>query len=735
VEPPPQIPGGQLSTKSARASLRTAIVAFFFCFGLILTGPLAWYNYSRNSEAALEVAANTFEQAGTNVSLRTKLLVQPFNFLSGTVHLLPGADATPSGFSHPLKRGFQDILEDNPQIYSVYFGYGDGGFFQIVSLKDRPKVVSSLAAPAGTRFAVRSIELQGNARLERWQFLDENTRELAVSPPRPAGYDPRTRPWFKAASRMDGPQQTDLYVFSSTHELGLTVSRRIDGAGIKAPRPLVFGMDLTLESLSRFLAHEKIGASGLLFLFDADGGLVGYPDASRMTLAGKDKNGTQVRERASVDTLGDPLVKAVYGKFAEAGKVPLPQQPMRVDGVDYLFQVRPVAELGSDKEYMALVARVDDFTGPIKRTRNQSLLFALGIILVVVPLLGVAASRFSKGLRLLALEADRIRNMDLGSHGELHSHIDEMEQLGSAVTSMRSSLRSFSRYLPQTLVRQFIASGVDPELGGERREITLLFTDVENFTPLSEHLAPEDLMQAMGEYFEVIGQAILERGGTIDKFIGDAVMAFWNAPFESEDHVERACVAGLRLSKASEELNQRRQDSGLPLLRTRVGIHTGMAVVGNLGTSDRMDYTALGANVNLASRLEGLNKFYATRILVSRLVRERAKNNFLFRSVDVVVPKGATDPLVLFELVGAMPQSPFADVAAPRAKLGFCSRWERAMTLYRTAQWDKALVEFRALSEIMPDDHLATRYCTRTERLLQNKPGKDWIALQRYSVK
>ena len=231
-----------------------------------------------------------------------------------------------------------------------------------------------------------------------------------------------------------------------------------------------------------------------------------------------------------------------------------------------------------------------------------------------------------------------------------------------------------------------------------------------------------------------MGQAILERGGTIDKFIGDAVMAFWNAPFESEDHVERACVAALRLSKASEELNQRRQDS-LPLLRTRVGIHTGTAVVGNLGSSDRMDYTALGANVNLASRLEGLNKFYSTRILVSRVVRERAKNNFLFRSVDVVVPKGATDPLALFELVGAMPMSPFADVAAPRARLGFCSRWERAITLYRTAQWDKALVEFRALRESMPDDRLAEMYCTRTERLLQNKQGKDWKAVQRYSTK
>ena len=735
MDTPAQQPAGQKSLGVGRVSLRTAIVVFFFCFGLALTGPLAWYNYSRNSEAALETAATIFEQAGANVSLRTQLLVQPFSFLGGTVHLLPGADASADGFSHPLKRTFLDILEDNPQIYSIYFGYGQGNFYQIVFLGDRQKVATSLGAPAQSRFAVRSIELTGAARQERWQFLNRDRQVLTVSLPRPAKYDPRTRPWFSSAAQQDAQVRTSPYIFSSTQELGLTVSRRIPVFGSKVSQPVVFGMDLTLDSLSRFLAHEKIGASGLLFLFDAGGGLLGYPDATRMTIADVDKSGAPVRQRASVETLGDPLVKAVYGMFMKAGKVVLPPQRMRLDGVDYLVQVRQVTELGSNNDYMALVSRVGDFTGPLAHTRNQGLLFALGIILVLVPLLGMAASRLSKGLRLLSLEAERIRNLDLESREEMHSRIDEMEQLGCAVTSMRCALKSFSRYLPQTLVRQFVASGLSPELGGERREITLLFTDVENFTPLAEHLAPEDLMQAMGEYFEVVGQAILERGGTIDKFIGDAVMAFWNAPFESENHVELACVAALRLSKASEELNQRRQSSGLPLLRTRVGIHTGAAVVGNLGSSDRMDYTALGANVNLASRLEGLNKFYATRILVSRVVRERAKHNFLFRSVDVVVPKGATEPLVLFELVGAMPLSPFADVAAPRAKLGFCSRWERAITLYRTAQWDKALVEFRALREAMPDDHLAEMYCTRTERLLQNKQGKDWKAVQRYSTK
>jgi adenylate cyclase len=352
-----------------------------------------------------------------------------------------------------------------------------------------------------------------------------------------------------------------------------------------------------------------------------------------------------------------------------------------------------------------------------------------------VPGLALLAGRLSRSIRLLAEEADRIRTLELGSTCGLGSCIDEMDRLGSAVTSMRSALSSFSRYLPRTLVKQFIDSGVDPVLGGERREITLLFTDVENFTPMAEHLAPEDLMLAMSEYFQLVGTAILDSGGTIDKFIGDAVMAFWNAPFSQELHVEQACLAALRLSRASEELNARRQDSGLPLLRTRLGLHTGAVVVGNVGSADRMDYTALGANVNLASRLEGLNKYYGTRILASKAVRDRAKAHFLFRSVDVVVPKGAEAPVAVFELMGGMPAGTYAEVAAQRALMGYCSRWERAVTLYRTVQWDKAQAEFEALSALRPEDRLAAMYATRAKRLLENKPGKDWKAVERFREK
>jgi adenylate cyclase len=713
-----------------RVRLGLAVAALFFGLVLCLGGALAWFNYARNSAAALEMAGEIMAQVADKVELRTRLLMQPLRFLGDHAHLLPGTADEPEGFDHPLLPLFLEFMADNPQVYSVYTGYADGDFFQVISLITRPEVAPLLQAPPGTGYALRRISHQGPARTETWRHLDPAGRPLATGSGHPAEYDPRARPWYAAALGGQGPITTDLYVFTSTRDLGLTVARRIP-----SQVPGVFGADLTLDSLSRFLRAEKIGESGFAFLFDAQGRLLAYPDPSRVAkvVIGPDRAESLVR--SGVEDLDDPVARAVFAAFKENGSGPMPLRRLELGGEDYLIQVRAMSQLGSGLDFLALAARAEEFTRPMARTRNQSLLFALGLLALGLSAIALAARRISASLRKLSAEADRIRNLELDSTETFPSRIVEVDLLGRSVTSMRVALHSFTRYLPRNLVKQFISSGQEPQLGGERRELTLLFTDVENFTPLSEHLTPEDLMAAMSEYFQAVGQAILETGGTIDKFIGDAVMAFWNAPIESEDHVERACAAALRLTRASEELNCCRLEACKPVLRTRAGLHCGPAVVGNVGAADRMNYTALGATVNLASRLEGLNKFYSTQILASRAVRERARKTFLFRSVDVVIPKGTSEPVALFELVAAMPQGPYPDLAAPLAKLGFCSRWERAITLYRTVQWEKALVEFAALHQAAPDDHLAAMYCQRTQRLLENKPGKDWKAVKRFKNK
>jgi len=709
--------------------LRTVIILFFACI-LILAEAVTWLYYKQSITSAREEVGKHILASGDKIELSAQLITKPLALLCDATPTLPGAGIKPHGFDHPLLGFMLAFLDTHPEAYSLYFGYGDGDYFQAISLAHRQKTAQGLNAPPRTRYALRRIDSVNGNRMERWRFLDRDAKPLWTTSPREARYDPRTRPWYTAAEGVAASVKTDLYVFSSTGALGLSMAHRIPG-----PANAVFGLDLTLDTLSFFLSKAKIGEGGFIFLFNAQGELIAYPDAAKVSRIATTRGGSQTVVRAAVQDLGEPLPDAVYRLFQSNGGEIRNTHRLVVGSTPYLVSVRPVREFGSANDYMALVARESDFMGTAERIRTQAIFFAAGLLIIGVPLLLLASANISRTLARLTEEAERISKLEMNSTEVICSHIDEVDRLGDAMSRMRSALLSSCRYLPQSLVRQFIKSGTVPCLGGEQRDITLLFTDVQNFTTMSEGMPPEDLMAAMSEYFEIVGQAILKSGGTIDKFIGDSVMAFWNAPLSTENHVENACLAALRLSMASQELNAQREQNGGPVMPTRVGIHTGTATVGNVGASDRMSYTALGPVVNLASRLEGLNKYYATRILVSHDVRDKAKHNFLFRSVDVVVPKGVKTPLAIFELLGAMPQSPYADVAATRAKLGFCSRWERAVALYRTVQWEKALEEFAALHALAPDDFVAAMYLQRVRRLLQNKPSKDWKAVQKFMHK
>jgi adenylate cyclase len=213
---------------------------------------------------------------------------------------------------------------------------------------------------------------------------------------------------------------------------------------------------------------------------------------------------------------------------------------------------------------------------------------------------------------------------------------------------------SFARFIPKDIVKGIIDGSISTELGGVRQEVTILFTDVRNFTGIAEAADPDVLMRQTSRHFAALTEAFLAEGGTVDKFIGDAVMVFWNAPHLQSDHAERACRAALSAKAASETLNAQFEAEGLPPFHVRLGIHVGDAVVGNVGSTERMEYTALGSSVNLASRLEGLNKEYETTILVSEAVRERVEHRFCCKAIASVIAKGMTTETRVYELIGAI---------------------------------------------------------------------------------
>ena len=222
---------------------------------------------------------------------------------------------------------------------------------------------------------------------------------------------------------------------------------------------------------------------------------------------------------------------------------------------------------------------------------------------------------------------------------------------------MRNSLQAFQSYIPAELVRQLIQQGEGATLGGRERTLSILFADIANFTTISENMDPEPLMLQLSDYLGMLAEKIRFNHGTVDKYLGDGVMAFWGAPVPSEQHAIHACQAALSCRKGIQEMNRSWELKGKKPFWSRIGIHTGVTLVGNLGSQSRMNYTVVGDSVNLASRLEGINKIYQTEIIVSSDTRDAVEKEFLFRPLGSVAVKGKQQEVEIYELVESMTQA------------------------------------------------------------------------------
>ena len=233
------------------------------------------------------------------------------------------------------------------------------------------------------------------------------------------------------------------------------------------------------------------------------------------------------------------------------------------------------------------------------------------------------------------------------------SSFRDMSEVLESLEKAKTAMRAMSKYVPVDLVRRLYRSKTEPVLGGELTEISIMFTDIKDFTTFSEQLAPNELARRSDVISTSWPESFnKETGGTIDKFIGDAIMTFWNAPEPVADHARIACLAALRCREAGRVLSHSPDWHSLPPFETRFGLHQDKALVGHFGAPDRMNYTAMGDGINVASRLEGLNKQYGTTIIASDRILEDARAHFDFRLLDWVAVKGKTDAIKIYELLG-----------------------------------------------------------------------------------
>jgi adenylate cyclase len=280
---------------------------------------------------------------------------------------------------------------------------------------------------------------------------------------------------------------------------------------------------------------------------------------------------------------------------------------------------------------------------------------------------------------------------------------------------------AFSYYVNPSVVSEMLKNPDMLKLGGEKRIMTVLFSDIRGFTTISEGLDPEVLVHILNQYLTAMTDIVFKYNGLLDKYIGDAIMAVWGAPLSQPDHARLACVTALEMMAELAELRERwkREGGNVPYLDIGIGLNTGPMVVGNMGSESRFDYTVMGDAVNLGSRLEGANKQYGTNIILGEMTYEQIKNLFYCRELDSVAVKGKAKPAKIYELLGRDGQVPHQSLQMARA-------FNRGLSAYKKRQWDKARRIFSAILAEYPDDTPSRLYIERVAELEINPPPDDW---------
>jgi adenylate cyclase len=538
------------------------------------------------------------------------------------------------------------------------------------------------------------------------------------------GYDPRCRPYYQAAKRAGRQTWTDSYVFTNDPDPsvpGVTYSTPIyDGDGVLQG---VLSTDFNLEALCQFIKGLSIGREGFAFIIERDNSgvykVIAHPNPNILiSHAGREHS------LFTVEKLADPRVGA-FMKAIEPGQVGEPETDFvhlccLDDGTRYVGGYRPLLA-GTHPPHWLICTIVPEveIMGRVHRNNYITLGVALSSFLLMILISSWVSRQVARPLEQLDEETKAIRNFQLDPHAVAHSFVLEVDRLATNVEEMKTGLRSFRKFVPVDLVRSMLSTGQEAALGGERRTLTIYFSDIADFTTISEQLFPEMLVEVLGEFLSVQSGEILRHVGTIDKFIGDSIMAFWGAPLPNAHHALAACTAAIRNQQKMRDLHEKWRAERKPLFVNRIGINTGEVIVGNIGYEERMNYTVIGDSVNLASRLEGLNKTYGTQTIIAEATYLLVKPAVAARPLDRVLVKGKTEPILIYELLGLKSE-------VDHTTLEMADVFSRALEHYWRQDWVRATTLFRSVLRAHAEDHAARLMLDRSIVYQRQPPGRDW---------
>jgi adenylate cyclase len=671
-----------------KISIRLSILSIVLVLLLGISALIIGINYFVLNSVLIAAASDSLNYAGGKVSEQISSYLRPLrkdNFIDA---YMPKSTAIKLGYSADLIRFLYNLVSDEKNISGATFGDTAGNLYWLNRIANGNYL--------------EQTTLHGNKTIEK--IFDSQGKLLSTKDLPFARIDPRLRPWYQQAKL----KQKDIWITYKFLPLNVQDAQ----LGITAAFPCydlngkflgVFGIDMLIATISKYIHDLKVTPNSVVFLVNDVGNAI------------TDSMDKDALKNEKLPNINGQLLKKSFVLYQKTHK---PLFIYSINNKKYICSYEKIANTPIENSwFVSIITPVADITAPLRKSIFIALMLTSIVIIIGIILASVFSTSLSRPIKRLAQEANLICQLRLAEVKDEVSGIIEIAEMQESFVKMKNALASFQRYMPVILVKKLIVGNKIATVGGETKELTIIFTDIKNFTQLSERINEQELMQYLSRYFQAITKVIIEMNGTVDKYMGDGLMAFWGAPVDDTEHARHACQAVLQIQASLKQLNEEFREENKPMVATRIGINTGKVIVGNVGSDERLNYTSLGDPVNLASRLEGLNKIYGTWMIVSEFTYNKVKDNFKFRLLDKVAVKGKQQGIYIYELLEDAAVAPYLNLEQ------YNQEFFSAFSCYESSDWQAAINLFNNLDKKYPEDLLIKIFIKRCLVFNANPPA------------
>ncbi|MEI8295272.1 MAG: adenylate/guanylate cyclase domain-containing protein [Alphaproteobacteria bacterium] len=717
-----------------KRGIKTEILSKILILMCLSIAIIVAYSYIKSKEANIETAEGFAQKLNSSsISQTSNYLRTASTIIKNAAMLLKDQDIV-ADVNAPIMRYMLDVLRTTDQIATLTFTSEKGVLIAATDLSGFSKnLLKSEMVTEGDGYPLQTMEEDHKEKNDTYYF-DRNGRYMSNRAIAENIPNFRKLSWYKAAANTTKIVWSDIHLLPSNNLPGISCSMPIYSADNNLKG--VISADLTTNDISSILNEMRINDGTRTFIVNLEGQIIADSDMSQnipLINTQPDEATATTILKASATNEDTNLSKAIeYYKNTtkiNGSVLNLSFNIKNEKGEDHIVIATRFPEAFKLNWKIFSFTPIADLTDKLVSIQTNLFYISIFILLIVITFIYFQTQSLSEPIVELTQEASKIRKLELDEGIYLKSNIVELQELSNSMKDLKSNFTMFAKYIPKGLVEKLVHSGQKATLGGSLNNITIMFSDVESFSTVSENMLPEQLMLHLSDYFEELTKVIMDNNGSIDKFIGDAIMAFWGAPEVDHNQPYNSCRAALLCQQKLRIMNKYWQSVNKPMLKTRIGIHKGSAVVGNVGSSERMNYTAIGDSVNLASRLEGINKMYGTYIIISQTVKDTLPEGFITRPVDIVTVKGKTQGIKAYELVG-LNGDPRIQAIPPEHQV-FYTTFTKAFDLYISRQWKESkelLQNLKADNDTIYkiNDRLIDMYIGRCDTFLTAPPPDNW---------